>query len=58
MFGSYYPPLFFASLIVKAAARERVRKIFVGGVATDLSEEDIRDYFKTYGEIDEVEVRL
>jgi len=42
--------------IVKAAARERVRKIFVGGVATDLSEEDIRDYFKTYGEIDEVEL--
>jgi len=40
----------------KAAARERVRKIFVGGVATDLSEEDIRDYFKTYGEIDEVEL--
>ena len=43
---------------MKAAARERVRKIFVGGVATDLSEDDIREYFKTYGDIDEVEVRL
>jgi len=42
--------------VVKAAARERVRKIFVGGVATDLSEEDIREYFKTFGDIDEVEL--
>ena len=41
---------------MKAAARERVRKIFVGGVATDLAEEDIREHFKTYGEIEEVEV--
>ena len=47
---------FFVFLIVKAAARERVRKIFVGGVATDLAEEDIREHFKTYGEIEEVEV--
>lgn len=42
--------------VVKAAARERVRKIFVGGVATDLAEDDIREYFKTFGEIEEVEL--
>jgi len=42
--------------IVKAAARERVRKIFVGGVATDLAEDDIKEYFKTFGEIEDVEL--
>jgi len=42
--------------VVKAAARERVRKIFVGGVATEMSEEEIREYFKTFGDIDEVEL--
>ena len=49
---------FVAVLIVKAAARERVRKIFVGGVATDLAEDDIKEYFKTFGEIEDVEVCL
>jgi len=38
----------------RATAKERVKKIFVGGVSPDLPEADIRKHFEEYGEIEEI----
>jgi len=38
----------------RATAKERVKKIFVGGVSPDLPEEEIRKHFEQYGEIEEI----
>ena len=35
----------------KATPKERVRKIFVGGVSPELAEEEIRKHFEQFGEI-------
>ena len=35
----------------KATPKERIKKIFVGGVSPDLPEDDIRAHFSQYGEI-------
>jgi len=38
----------------RATAKERVKKIFVGGVSPDLPEPEIRKHFEEYGEIEEI----
>jgi len=38
----------------RATAKEKVKKIFVGGVSPDLPEEDIRKHFEQCGEIEEI----
>jgi len=38
----------------RATAKERVKKIFVGGVSPDLPEAEIRKHFEEYGEIEEI----
>lgn len=40
----------------KATPKERVRKIFVGGVSPELPEEDIRKHFEQFGEIESMEL--
>jgi len=38
----------------RATAKERVKKIFVGGVSPDLPEAEIRKHFEEYGDIEEI----
>jgi len=34
------------------------RKMFVGGIAQEASEQDLRDYFEKYGEVESVILKL
>jgi len=43
-------------LVKRAEAKEAYRKIFVGGLSPEVTEEQIRDHFVQYGEIDSVEL--
>jgi len=40
----------------KATPKERVRKIFVGGVSPELAEDEIRKHFEQFGEIESMEL--
>jgi len=42
----------------KATPKERIRKIFVGGLSPKLPEEDIRTHFEQYGEIESMELPM
>jgi len=42
----------------KATPKERIKKIFVGGVSPDLPEDDIRAHFSQYGEIESMELPM
>jgi RNA recognition motif-containing protein len=42
----------------KATPRERIRKIFVGGVNPEFPEADLRTHFEQYGEIEELEMPM
>jgi len=42
----------------KATPKERIKKIFVGGVSPELPEEDIRTHFSQYGEIESMELPM
>lgn len=39
------------------AMKNRTKKIFVGGVPTEMTEETLRDYFNQFGEVLNVEMR-
>jgi len=42
----------------KPGAHVQVKKVFIGGVKGEITEDDLRGYFGTYGEITEVEIPL
>jgi len=42
----------------KATPKERIKKIFVGGVSPDLPEADIRTHFEQFGEIESMELPM
>lgn len=42
----------------KATPKERIKKIFVGGVSPELPEEEIRTHFEKFGEIESMELPM
>ena len=42
--------------VKKVTVKEQIRKVFVGGVSPKISEDELREYFGQYGEIENLEV--
>ena len=42
----------------KAAARERVKKIFCGGFGPEVNEEELQTHFSQFGEIEKIEIPM
>uniref|UniRef100_A0A914YS94 RRM domain-containing protein n=1 Tax=Panagrolaimus superbus TaxID=310955 RepID=A0A914YS94_9BILA len=40
---------------IKAAKSHEKKKVFIGGIPSDLTEEELRGHFETYGKVEEIE---
>lgn len=40
---------------IKAAKSHEKKKVFIGGIPSDLTEEELRSHFETYGKVEEIE---